>query len=93
MHVRSRLVATELVSFHHCGRGTGELGVWNGYINLRHEGGGEETHLIHLRRKEGEGKGERKEGRKEGGREEGRKEGKGERKEGRKEGERRRERA
>ena len=63
--IRSHLVATELVAFHHCGRGTGELGVWDWYIHLRHEGGGEEAYFIHLKGREGG----REEKREEGGKE------------------------
>ena len=84
MCVRSHLVATELVAFHHCGRGTGELGVWDWYVHLRHEGGGEETYFIHLRGREGgreggreRGREEEEKGRREGKREEGEKEREG----------------
>ena len=53
------------------------MGVWDGYVHLCHEGGGEETYVIHLREREGGREGRREEeekGRREGKREEGGKE-------------------
>ena len=39
------------------------MGVWDWYVHLRHEGGGEETYFIHLKGREG---GEKERGRREG---------------------------